>query len=111
MSHSPAAAALMRFLASPQAGGIWAAEGGFVSPNLNVDPAVYPDDITRSIALNVVDAGDSLRFDLSDLQPAQFGATQGQGLFKELQLFLLHRNVDSTAARLEAEATAAYRSS
>jgi ABC-type glycerol-3-phosphate transport system substrate-binding protein len=111
MSQSSAAAALIRFLASAQAGRIWAAMGGFVSPNLNVDPAVYPDDITRSIALNVIDASDSLRFDLSDLQPAQFGATRGQGLFKELQLFLVHRNVDSTAARLEAEATAAYGSS
>jgi alpha-glucoside transport system substrate-binding protein len=108
MSHSPAAAALIRFLASPQAATIWATEGGFISPNLSVDPAAYPDDITRSMALNLIDAGDSLRFDLSDLQPAQFGATPGRGLFKELQLFLIHRDVDSTTARLEAGATAAY---
>jgi ABC-type glycerol-3-phosphate transport system substrate-binding protein len=108
MSHSQAAAALMRYLATPRAGSIWAALGGFISPNINVDPAVYPDDITRSIAISILDAGDSLRFDLSDLQPAQFGATPGHGLFKELQDFLVHRDVASTATRLEVEASKAY---
>jgi ABC-type glycerol-3-phosphate transport system substrate-binding protein len=111
MSHSRGAAELVRFLASAQAGSIWAARGGFVSANLNVDPRVYPDDITRSIATSLIDAGDSLRFDLSDLQPARFGATRGAGLFAELQQFLVHPDVDSTVARLEAEATAAYRAS
>ncbi len=48
MRNSPAAQALLEFLASPRAATIWASHGGFVSPNANVDPAVYPDD-TRPI--------------------------------------------------------------
>ncbi|HET9076997.1 MAG TPA: ABC transporter substrate-binding protein [Acidimicrobiales bacterium] len=108
MSHSSAAASLIRYLATPEAGSVWAALGGFISPNLNVDPAVYPDEITRSVALAVLDAGDSFLFDLSDLQPARFGSTPGEGLFGELQDFLVHRDVSLTAARLEAEAATAY---
>jgi alpha-glucoside transport system substrate-binding protein len=108
MRRSPAGTALMRYLADPQAGSIWAAKGGFVSPNLNVDLAVYPDELSRSIARGVLDAGDDFRFGLSDLQPTAFGGVEGQGLRKELQTFLVSRDVDATAARLEAEAEAAF---
>jgi alpha-glucoside transport system substrate-binding protein len=79
-----------------------------VSPNLNVDLTVYPDAITRSIARRVVEAGDNLRFDLSDLAPAAFGAVEGQGMRGALQEFLRTRDVDATAAHLEADAAAAY---
>jgi alpha-glucoside transport system substrate-binding protein len=108
LTRAPSAAELIRYLASPGAGAIWAALGGFVSPNLNVGIDVYPDEITRSIALSVLDAGDSFLFDLSDLQPAEFGATNGSGLFAELQTFLAHRDPQATASRLETEAAAAY---
>ena len=50
MRRSAAGDALIRYLASPQAAAIWAAAGGFVSPNVNLGLAVYPDAITRSIA-------------------------------------------------------------
>ncbi len=109
LSHSPAAAMLVRYLATPDAAAVWASFGGFISPNLNVDPAVYPDAISRSLALSVLDAGDSFLFDLSDLQPAVFGSTTAQGLFAELQQFLAGGDARATAARLEAEASAAYR--
>jgi ABC-type glycerol-3-phosphate transport system substrate-binding protein len=109
MRRSAAGLALMRFLAGPQSGSIWAAKGGFVSPNLNVDLAVYPDELSRYIARSVLDAGEDFRFGLSDLQPTAFGGVEGQGLRKELQDFLVSRNVDATATRLEAEAKAAFR--
>lgn len=108
LSHSPAAQRLIRYLATPDAAAIWVSLGGFISPNLNVGLDRYADGITRSMALDVLDAGNSFLFDLSDLQPAAFGSTPGQGLFAALRDFLVHDDPAATAARLEAEATAAY---
>jgi alpha-glucoside transport system substrate-binding protein len=108
MRRSQAGEAFLRYLASPEAAAIWAARGGFVSPNRNLDISVYPDEISRSVARRLLDAGDAFRFDLSDLQPAAFGGLPGKGMRPALQDFLRHRDVDATAARLEAEARAAY---
>ncbi len=105
---SPAASALMRFLALPEAAAIWAGAGGFLSPNLDLDLSVYPDPLARSIAGGLIEAGDNLRFDLSDLQPAGFGANPTAGLQGELRRFLGNRDVAATQRRLEAAATAAF---
>lgn len=105
---SRAGAALLRYLATPEAAVPWAAAGGFVSPNLDLDLSVYPDEISRAIARRLLEAGDEFRFDLSDLQPAAFGGSDQRGLFAELRAFLVHRDVARTCARLEAEARAAY---
>ena len=108
MRRSAAGEALIRYLASPQAAAIWAAQGGFVSPNLNVGLSVYPDPISRSIAAGLLQADDNFRFSLSDLTPASFGGTEGQGMRKILQQFLLTRDVNATAAKLEQAARQAY---
>ena len=100
--------ALLRYLATPEAAAIWAEAGGFISPNMNVDLSVYPDDITRSVARRLLEAGDEFRFDLSDMQPAQFGAIAQRGMRKLLQDFLVTRDVEATALRLEAEAAEAF---
>jgi spermidine/putrescine-binding protein len=106
LRDSPAAQAFARFLATPKAAAIWAAYGGFVSPNANVDLSVYPDGVSRSIARSLVEAGDQFRFDLSDLQSAAFGGTEGQGMRGDLQRFLATGDVNATATQLEADATA-----
>lgn len=108
MRETPAGAAFLRFLAGPEAAAIWAAQGGFISPNINVDISVYPDEISRSVARRLLEAGDDFRFDLSDLQPAAFGAARDAGLRRGLQDFLRNGDVDATVNRLEAEATAAF---
>jgi alpha-glucoside transport system substrate-binding protein len=108
MRRSPAGDALIRYLASPQAAAVWAAHGGFVSPNINLDLSVYPDPISRSIARSLLEAGSNFRFSLSDLAPASFGGTEGRGMRKILQEFLLNRDVNETAARLERAARRAY---
>jgi alpha-glucoside transport system substrate-binding protein len=110
MRRSAAGAALIRYLAGPQAPAIWAAQGGFISPDINLDLSVYPDPITRSIARTLLEAGRNFRFDLSDLQPASFGGTEGKGMRKILQQFLVTRDVTATAAQLEQAAERAYRS-
>lgn len=108
MQDSEGGRALMRYLATPQAASIWAQAGGFISPNRNVDLAIYPTDIARRLAEQVVNA-ESVRFDMSDLQPSGFGATPGQGMFKLFQDFLGNPDAaQQIAQQLEQAASQAY---
>ncbi len=105
LKNSKGAQSLLEFLATPAAAEVWAAEGGFVSPNKNVDLNKYADEPTKAIAKAIIASGDSFRFDMSDLQPAAFGGTVGKGEWKVLQDFLADpSSVDATATKLEAEA-------
>ena len=105
---SPAARALVEYLASPEAATIWVKRGGFSSPNKNVSEDDYPDPILKATATALATA-DTFRFDLSDLQPSAFGGTVGQGLFKLFQDFLAHPDdVDGIAQKMEDAAKKAY---
>lgn len=105
---SPAAQALVTYLASPEAAEIWAALGGFTTLNKNVDPSVYPDDITRAVAEQLAGA-EAARFDMSDLAPSAFGATVGQGEWKLFQDFLKNPDdIGGITQQLEASAKKAY---
>ena len=107
--NSAAARALVDYLASPAAATIWAKRGGFSSPNRGVPASAYPDAVTRATATALARAT-TFRFDLSDLQPAAFGGTAGQGEWQILQDFLRNpSDVGGTAAKLEAAAARAYR--
>ncbi|MFE4593654.1 ABC transporter substrate-binding protein [Streptomyces laurentii] len=104
------AQALLTFLASPEAARIWAAEGGFLSPNTSLDKAAYPNDVQRTIATALIGAGDDFRFDMSDQMPQSFGGTPGKGEWKVLQDFLKNpKDVAGAQAALEAEAAKAYK--
>jgi len=102
---SPAAQALVQYLASPEAGEIWAKRGGFSSPNKNVSEDVYPDEITKRSATALANA-DNFLFDMSDLSPAAFGS---DAEFSLLQEFFKNHDVDGTAQKLEAAAAKAYK--
>ena len=107
-NDTPAARAFMEFLATPEAAQAWAELGGFSSANKKLDTSVYPDEILKKTASAIGEA-DVFRFDLSDLQPAAFGATEGQGLWKLFQDFLKNPNdVDGIAQQMEAAAKKAY---
>jgi hypothetical protein len=109
MKDTPGGTALMEYLATPEAAEIRAEGGGFTSANLNVDLSVYPDEQTRRSAEALTEAGDNVRFDLSDLQPAEFGSTTGQGIWGELQNFLRNPDdIDQITENLEEQATQAY---
>jgi alpha-glucoside transport system substrate-binding protein len=103
---SPAARVLIEYLATPEAAEIWARRGGYSSANKNVDDNAYEDPLLRETATAIADA-ETFRFDLSDLQPAAFGATVGQGLWKEFQDFL--RNPDDVDGATQAMERAAAR--
>jgi alpha-glucoside transport system substrate-binding protein len=107
---SPAIEAFVKYLATPQAAEIWARLGGFGTGVRNMPASVYPDSITRTTEAPLLGAK-SVVFDLSDQQPAAFGATTGQGIWGILQKFLQNpSNISSIQQQLESAATSAYKS-
>ena len=107
---TPATRALVSYLATGAAQTIWAKRGGYTAPAKTVPASAYPDAITRTTA-SAVGKAKVFRFDLSDLQPASFGGTVGQGEFKIFQDFLKSpKNVNGIASSLEKAAAKAYKS-
>ncbi|MEU8363508.1 ABC transporter substrate-binding protein [Nonomuraea sp. NPDC048882] len=110
MKDSPGAMALVQFLASKEGGEIWAKLPGYLSPNKNVSPDNYPDELTKQLGQTIVSAGDAVRYDMSDLAPSAFGGTDGKGEWKVLQDFLRNpTDVKGTQDALEAEAKKAWK--
>jgi alpha-glucoside transport system substrate-binding protein len=70
---SPEVDVLMSYLADPEAGEIWAREGGFISANSTVPDDVYPDDYLQTLA-QALEGASALVFDASDQMPADIGA-------------------------------------
>ena len=102
---SHAADAFLEYLTTTEAAEIWAERGGFSSPNKDLDVELYPDEITKTTASALAEA-ETFRFDLSDLQPAAFGGTPGQGLFKLFSDFVANPNdIDKITRQMEVAAT------
>ena len=72
-NDTPEARAFMEYIISTEAQEIWVAEIGALSANKGVNPAAYPDDLTRKAAEILVNAS-TFRFDGSDLMPSAVGA-------------------------------------
>lgn len=107
---TPAIEAFMKYLASPQAAEIWAKLGGFGTGNKHVPAGVYPDPITKATEAPLAGAT-QVAFDMSDNQPASFGATTGQGEWGIFQTFLQHpTEISSIQQQLESAASKAYKS-
>jgi alpha-glucoside transport system substrate-binding protein len=107
-NDSPAAQALVEFLATPEAAEVWVERGGFSSPNMNVDSSLYPDALTEQTATALAEA-ETFRFDMSDLAPSAFGGTPGQGEWQILQDFLRDPgDPEQTAQQLESAAADAF---
>jgi alpha-glucoside transport system substrate-binding protein len=104
---TPAGRALIEYLATPEAAEIWAGKGGFSSPNKNVDPNVYTDELTKKTATDLANA-ETFRFDMSDLMPGAFGS---DALFTLLQDFVKSpQDVDGITQKLEKAAASAFKS-
>ena len=107
--YNPAIEAFFKFLATPAAAAAWAKKGGFATGNKRMPASVYPDATTRSTASAIAKAK-YVAFDMSDQQPASFGATTGQGEWGLFQQFLQHpTDVSGIQQKLESAAAASYK--
>jgi alpha-glucoside transport system substrate-binding protein len=105
---NPATQAFIEYLATPEAAQIWAERGGYSSANTNLDTSVYPSPILQETAGAIAEA-ETFRFDLSDLQPGEFGGTEGQGLWKLFQDLVNNPdNIDGIAQQMEQAASKAF---
>ncbi|MBC7223543.1 MAG: carbohydrate ABC transporter substrate-binding protein, partial [Anaerolineae bacterium] len=105
LNDTPEARELMKYLASPEAQEIWAAKGGFLSPNKRVSLDVYPDATTKAIAEALVSA-EVFRFDASDLMPAAVGAGS---FWKGTLDYVAGEDLDTVLETIEATAVDAYK--
>lgn len=96
--------ALLNYLASAEAQGIWCKALGKLAVNKTVDPSIYPDPITAKAAEMLANA-EVFRFDGSDLMPAAVGAgTFWSGVLD----FVSGIPLDTVLASIEASAIDAY---
>ncbi|MFT6452853.1 MAG: alpha-glucoside transport system substrate-binding protein [Halocynthiibacter sp.] len=72
-NDSVGARALMDYLKTPIAHEIWMANGAFLSPHNDANPAVYASDAARGMG-EILLGADTFRFDGSDLMPGAIGA-------------------------------------
>ena len=76
---TPEARELIKFLASKEAGEVWAGTGAIVSPNKQVDLKAYQSELARKEAQLLVNAGTFL-FDGSDQLPGNLSNDWGSAL-------------------------------
>ena len=69
----PETAALMEYLSLPEGAEVWVKSGGFISPNRNVPADWYASYVDQAQA-EILQSATTLRFDASDLMPAEVGA-------------------------------------
>jgi len=72
-NDTPEARAFMQYIVTPEAQEIWVGELGKLSANKRINPAAYPDDLTRKAA-KILSEASTFRFDGSDLMPSAVGA-------------------------------------
>jgi ABC-type glycerol-3-phosphate transport system substrate-binding protein len=110
LKDTKGAMALMKYLASPEAGTVWAKGGGYISPDKNVKPDAYPDALTKQLVAQMQAAGDAARYDMSDQTPAAFGGTPGQGEWEDLRALVKNpSDIKGVQAKLESDAAKAYK--
>jgi ABC-type glycerol-3-phosphate transport system substrate-binding protein len=112
LRNTPQARELINYLATPEAGRLWARQGGFISPHASVRGQDYPGPLARTLATAVTGGGAMLEFDMSDQAPAAFGSTVGAGEWDALQQWLSDPSaIQQTQERLERDAEQAYAAS
>lgn len=108
LKNDKAAMSLMAYLASPEAAAIWAAKGGYLSPNTKLDLGTYPDPTTKAMASALV-SSTSVVFDMSDQTPTSFGGQKSADEWVILTKFVGDpSNPQATAQALEAAAKKDY---
>jgi alpha-glucoside transport system substrate-binding protein len=103
-NDTPAAQSLMTWLVSAEAQQIWVERGGALSANKEVALDAYPDETGRRSAEGLTGA-ETVRFDASDLFPAEMGAAFLSAIVDGVQN---PDNLDSILADLDEVQASAY---
>lgn len=98
------AQSLIQFLATPDAAEIWAAQGGYLSPNGGVDLNTYPDELGRAQAEQLVGAREFV-YDLDDQLPFEL-QTYVWGAFMDFvahqdQMMSILQGIEDKATELQ----------
>ncbi len=104
LKDTPQAEALIKYLAGPEPGSIWASAGGFASPNKTVPSSAYPDPVAQADAQALVNASGFV-FSLDDLQ-----GSWEQMMWADLINFLKNptaSNISAIEATMDTQATTA----
>jgi alpha-glucoside transport system substrate-binding protein len=102
LTQTPQSTALIKYLAGPEGGSIWARLGGFATPNNQVTSSAYPDAVTQADAQALVGAT-SFVFSLDDLQ-----GTWEPKMWADLLKFLQNpgsSNVSTIESTMDTQAT------
>ncbi len=76
---TPQSRAFLKYMISKRAAETWAKTGSIISPNKQVDPAVYPNDLAKKESAQL-GAATIFRFDGSDQLPGTLGDDWGTAL-------------------------------
>lgn len=91
---------VMAFIASTDFADARASDGGYLSPNQNVDASLYPDELTRNFG-EVLAGADPVRYDASDLMPSAVGT----GSFLQATIDITTGTAEVATALGDVEAT------
>lgn len=101
---TPEVRAFLQYLAGPEAQAIWCGALGKLATNVNVDPSIYPDQLTAQAA-EILKGAEIFRFDASDLMPAAVGSG---AFWKGILDYVSGVPLDRVLQEIEAAAQAAY---
>ncbi|HEX6971860.1 MAG TPA: ABC transporter substrate-binding protein, partial [Limnochordia bacterium] len=103
-NDTPASRELIRYFASAEAQEIWVGALGKIGVNRQIDPSIYPDDLTREAARILAEAP-SFRFDGSDLMPPAVGSG---AFWQGVLAYVGGDDLDSVLEMIEAAADDTY---
>lgn len=101
---TPEVRAFLQYLAGPEAQAIWCGALGKLATNVNVDPSIYPDQLTAQAA-EILKGAEIFRFDASDLMPAAVGSG---AFWKGILDYVSGVPLDRVLQEIEEAASAAY---
>jgi alpha-glucoside transport system substrate-binding protein len=104
---TPQSRALIKYLTTPEAQAIWVKRGGAISPNKQVPLSDYPDQISKELAQNMVNAK-TPRFSAGDMMPDAMQKAFYQGVLSYVQN---PNQLDSVLSTLEQTRQTAYKKS
>lgn len=103
-NDTPAAQSLISYLVTAEAQQIWVERGGALSANKEVSIDAYPDEAGR-LSAEALTGAETVRFDASDMMPAEMGAAFLEAIVNTVQN---PGDLDATLSNLDEVQASAY---